>query len=182
MVDRGQDEKADKAERSYRHDDLLSRLLLRKRAAAHPPRQERGILLHQVERDHERHREINRQERPGLPVVKRARRDEQQRSHHDKENREPAECFLLRGTHATILARDKIDRALYTVGRPATAAAFPRTREGPGTPSRRSRRECRPRLPPAPPPRHSRARPRRRRPGPRNRDCAANPTPWSSVR
>ena len=61
----------------------------------------------------------------------------------------------------------------------STIAAFPRTTAGPATPSRRSRRECRPRSARAPRPRRSRAQSRRRRPVPRSRDCAARPSPWS---
>src|SRR5216683_8445808 len=103
MVDRGQHDKADKSDRSHRHDNFLNRLPFGKRASAHPPRQKRGILLHQIERDRNRCGEIDRQERPALPVVKGARRDEQQRSHHEKKDREPAECPSMQVVHPAML-------------------------------------------------------------------------------
>ena len=53
----------------------------------------------------ERQREIYRQERPRLPVVKRPCRNEQQRRHHKNKEQQPAERLLMQDIHPAKLAR-----------------------------------------------------------------------------
>jgi hypothetical protein len=91
------------------------------------------------------------------------------------------EATLICALSVIVVTRTRLGaqkRNLVLVPGPSLTAAFPRMTTGLATPSRRSRRECRPRPAPAPPPRRSPARPRRRRPAPRNRGCALHPSPW----
>src|SRR6185437_15732056 len=105
VIDGGNHEKPDEAERRHAHDDLLNRLLLGKGSAAHPPRQQRRVLFHQIEGERERACKIHGEEHPSLPVRERPCRGEQQERHHEEEDQQAAERFLIQRTHRTISAR-----------------------------------------------------------------------------
>src|SRR5438105_15757438 len=105
MIETRHYDESDKSERDKGHDYLLRRLLLGERAAADPSRQQRRVCFHQVKRDRERRREIDRKESPGLPVIKASGRRKQQRRHDQEQNRQSAERFQTQRTHQAILAR-----------------------------------------------------------------------------
>ena len=111
MIERGNHEQADESDRRDRHDDLLRGGLLRARPSPHPPRQELRIRYHEIDGNRQRRDKIKDEERPRLPVVKRARGDEHQRHRRRNQKQERNDRLLVlrhaahRATFSTVLRR-----------------------------------------------------------------------------
>jgi len=102
-IDGRDHEQADEACRGEGPDDLLRQAFLGERAAFHAALEQRRIVLQQMERQRRRPAETDSEEDPGLPIVERPGRTEQQRGRRDEQADEARDGTSRQAAHSFLL-------------------------------------------------------------------------------